>query len=124
MLLCRILSGIVFVVNANHKINPQDMIVWFRDKADEFNRIADTLESTFDSGNGMLKTPPVVGEPHRGFAEIGVEMIKKFISEKGSAQVGTIVEELQTTRESVQKVLDANPDQFKRIGKGWIQVKE
>ena len=102
---------------------PSEIIAWFRDKATEFNRIADTLEITFETqphlGNG--KRDPSQTQLKKA---ISVDDIKKIVLDKNSARPASIADELDVDKDDVNEIIDQHPSVFERIGKGWIKIKE
>jgi hypothetical protein len=105
-------------VKENTNITPKDLITWFRVKAEEFNTIAETLQSTFDSGNGSPKPPNVVVLTPK---DLTLDQVKALA--KKPTRASSIGQKLGTTRESVVDVITKHPEAFETIGRGWIKAK-
>jgi len=108
-------------VYKHHMSNPSlaEIINDYRQKATEFNIIADTLERDY-----KVKVPsPQKLTPAAGIAEMNAETIKAFIKKKTAARAATIAEEFKSNKEAVSAIIEANPDLFERAEKGWIKVK-
>ena len=99
-------------------LNTTDVTAWFRLKAKEFNNIADSLESTFSGANGAA-TPQAAAPP---IVEVNLDQVKNAIGSKAS-RAKEIAITLNTTRKRVLSVVQANPNDFELIGRGWIKRK-
>jgi hypothetical protein len=101
-------------------ISTKDVTAWFREKAKEFNAMADSLESTFNSANGSVKSPK---GPHGMMTDVTLEQVKSAVGKK-AARAKEIATVLNTTRKRVRAIVDTNPNEFELIGRGWIKNKK
>jgi hypothetical protein len=99
-------------------LNTTDVTAWFRQKAKEFNMIADSLESTFSGTNGEAAPQLVVPAS----IEVNLEQVKNAVGLKAK-RAKEIAAVLSTTRMRVLSVVQANPNDFELIGRGWIKRK-
>jgi hypothetical protein len=101
-------------------ISAPDIITWFRAKAKEFNKIADTLETTF---NASPYLPAIEAGSKNGIASATAEDVTAIINEKGAARVKTISEKLNLPARAVQAIITANPHLYEIADRGWIKLK-
>jgi selenocysteine lyase/cysteine desulfurase len=111
-------SIMILSMNVNRNISPKEMVSWFRGKATEFNNIANTLEATFDSGNGAPNPQRVVVSNHDATLD---EIKANAIKPKRAASIAA---QLNTTREKVAEMIAKHPESFEIIGRGWIKAKQ
>src|SRR5437016_12602213 len=105
--------------NRMNTLKPKEMIQWFRTKAAEFERIADTLEATFSPAG----EPAIHSQANgRGTTkEVGVSEIQNFLKKttSGAARYNTIADGLGADPEVVSKFLRAHlGKEFELKGRG------
>ena len=102
-------------------ISPKEMVEWFKTKAEEFNRIAKDLETTFStSGQPLVQiirttviTPTTVDMVRESLVKIGKP-----------ARHSMIADALKASGVTVKNILKNNPDKFEQVGRGWWKVKD
>ena len=99
---------------------PAEVIQWFKDKAAEFTRIAETLEATFPSGGQLKAVSEVVGRGNN----VPVVAVENALMELGKpARYSTIAKHMGADPSAVWGVLKGNPTLFDQVGRGWWKRK-
>jgi hypothetical protein len=109
---------------SNMSLNPRQVVAFFREKAIEFNRIADTVEATFgvieQSANGaysprrtlLSDVPP---------SPLTVEAVHELL-EKRSMRTKDIADHFKVSREEVAVFLLQHAHLFTVGDRGWVTV--
>jgi hypothetical protein len=106
-------------------ITPAEMIQWFRSKANEFNNIADGLESTFSpSGQPIVKTQPATTAQSDSVKKPNVEDVKTALTKFGKpSRSSLIAKSINADPSVVSMILSSFPNIFEQVGRGWWQNK-
>lgn len=101
-------------------LTPGDISEWLRERARTFNQMAESIESTFK----FMPSPESVTNPvARNFGAIGVDMVRRAVSEK-AMRVATIAKHFNVPEYEVERIIDSSESGLKRGNKGWITIKD
>jgi hypothetical protein len=102
----------------NENIKPAEMIEWFKTKANEFNRIAKVLESTFSAtGQPLIQSQPISKIVNADEVKTALATFNK------TTRSSAIAEYLKTDQSAVLTILSGNPNLFEQVGRGWWKNK-
>ncbi len=102
-------------------LEPAEIVRWFRQKAAEFNAIADNLEQTFKPDGTPLPVAVGLPAPHR--SAVGLEKLRQFILARRAARLREIADHFDCDIEEVRSLVAANPEALRVSPRGLIKVR-
>jgi hypothetical protein len=102
-------------------ITPQQIVAWFRQQAENFNKMADTVEATFirqgNLTNGVIS--PQASLPKMG--SVTIEQIRSRLAKK-SARVVHLAHEFNVEETQVRSLINASGSGVKMKERGWLYL--
>lgn len=103
-------------------LSSSQIIQWFRDKAAEFNKVADSLENTFKDGTPNPSSQSGIQKPKSFSTPLTTFSVFDFVKAGRAVRPGKIAAHFGVTIEQVQAVISTCPESFERVGRGWIKA--
>ena len=100
---------------------PHEIARWFRQKAAEFNAIADNLEQTFKPGGAPLPAAAVASVPPR--TTVSFEAVRHFLLTRRAARLQQIADNLGCDLELVRRIVEAHPNELRYSKRGLVKLK-
>lgn len=97
-------------------LNPSEVVAWMREQAQQFNKMAEQLESTFNL-NGHHS--PELDESSKVSLE---DLIINLLQDQTSRRVTTIAKDLGLSERAVDRSVRRS-QRLQRNERGWITVK-
>ncbi len=102
-------------------LEPAEIVRWFRQKAVEFNAIADNLEQTFKPDGTPLPVAAVLPAPHR--SAVGLEELRRFILTRRAVRLREIADHFDCDIEEVRGLVAAHPESLRVSRRGLIKAR-
>lgn len=106
------------------QLTPQQVVAWFRSRADRFGEMADEVERTFNLTNGKVSVDTFSSQVSEAREELAIVRIKNLMADGKSRRVADISTALALTEHVVRAAVYEAGDDFELNERGWISMKE
>jgi hypothetical protein len=105
------------------QLTPTEIVQWFREQAEIFTQMADTVENTFRAVPRTELTVQTTTTPHPNGNTATAEKIRQLVSVK-AARAASLAKALGTSKAHIRRIVTAEGSGLVLGDRGWIFLTE